>query len=1858
MRQYAKKMRIYAKSLLLKEEIFAESYLNQQPLKSLFMYQSTISPREQEVLRLIAYENTSQEIASKLYISNHTANSHRKNLMSKLDVRNTAGLVRKGFELGLLRVAVCMITLLFVGDASVIAQVLNGNVNYQVRTAGASWQADSDPFSAGIESWDFGQEEINYKVAACVDDNNTSNFLAPDGREDYDDMMTTCGESFLCYFENQNCPTNCNFSFDDLLLNETNRVNGKYDLEWRSWEDDTACCFNSCSFGGEGNPTRDVISSIRDVKDNLPNQWVTTTTTQRANTATYSWKSIWRYTAGRRNSPLQFGLINSGVTKSHANSNRPAPVSTPTDLGYKSDWPTNDQDPTVGIADVTYSFEINDIAKGVSIILNNASFTPRVYLYDNSDNLIASKDQFFFPVNINIVENLCPGTYKVVVEGRSLVSHVGLFTLSVGASSLTLNGGEVTTALTEVCEAAPYSITLTESVPHGSVEGEDPTYQWESKLSTETQWTAIVGKTSNTLELTNQTMGSLDVQYRRKLTYCGVEAYSNIRTVQSISNVITGGTIKHSLDNLYIRRGHEVLSNVVNEVISTGDPLPINYKWIKSKMNRTDTLDNGSGLEVSGGDIYNMSLDLTEPNGEQSDFGFLRLSSNGCDAQAESNRLEFKVLAANGSISGKVSAPNGGSPIRGVSVCATVDGTFGDSVDRTYASVNGAICDTTDAFGDYKIENLYTGNPNNPGVKYNVEPFFLDHVFEKPVASAEGGDSVHVVTLTNNNQAFGKDFEDLTVISVQGNVHHDFSGTNFGKKGVKMYAELLVSGFAVPRDSTTTDADGNYALALPNPGEYIIRPEFDRLIATSNGPLTQEHLFFPEKVERTFVNDTIINFVDQSYETIVIRYGGACERGIGTCLVNLIDRDNNNTIIANQTVGENYTEVLVPARDYNIDILNEGYSLAGGVDESVVEGQLDEMANDSAKVAFDRDSITISITEKPRVSIQGLDNYINPGCAVGTGLHNLPIIEQHRLYPDIKVDVFEGPSDVCPLDTGMLQVIVGTRTLPELTISNGKAKDFLLKGGLPVFTAPYTMAMTISAQDMLNQNSEPITESFVTVGSKSKGTDFLSLSPELPFMILHDPPTDAGTAFWENSRSFSTTSTTYVNHSEGGGAFTKLQVGAKFETGINLFGIHFAIEGEFAALADFDLSAIHTTNSSESTNITTTINKKIETDPSEDFIGDDADIVMTMILAKTFAESDILSQEGCEIKLSTDFAISKDSITATSYRTIRDIKEIIIPDLETVKMNTSDPLEAKAFDFSIQQWRDIIAANEEEKRKAFIDNPSDSIKHIAVGSGVTSSFSEGRETSYSSSFEYYMEVAEEFAVGSKIEVGGSGAENRVYGKFRQQFTTEPSRDTDESESITVGYTLSDDDAGDQYLIGVYEDSRYGTPMFNVLAGSSSCPYVEYNEEEPLVKTHPYSIVPVDETPSIANDVDPTIGTTFQFRIFNHSTSDIDFLLRKDFTFGQSSEVRINSSLSDLVPVTVVPDDNNSSLLVLVAVKRTIFSGPDNETVKVRIAPDCGGSFEGNNEEVLTFTVNYASTISPVTMVTPTPNQIVNIASENLLKIKMTDYVKADFDNLGLQYAKQGSGSLKDAVGFNFVSGDLNNDAVLGSIRDWDLSEVKDDGVYEIKLKTTKNGSAGSNGSGLVSILIDREKPIVFGLPEPIDDHYDQSANDILSVSYNENIRASTSGVMVEIENLITGDIIPATVTIFENRVKIVDNTALSSLPSSAYRVTLSGIEDLAGNPADTYRWVFVVGDYNNINLSCIAELFVGNNNLDQNSINVTSYRARLINSDGVIDGYGTTSYKAQEEVNLDQGFEVTNGGGFEAIIEECTSGGN
>lgn len=53
-----------------------------------------LTKREIDVITLIAEEFTSQEIADKLFLSKHTIESYRKNLIAKLNVRNLAGLTK------------------------------------------------------------------------------------------------------------------------------------------------------------------------------------------------------------------------------------------------------------------------------------------------------------------------------------------------------------------------------------------------------------------------------------------------------------------------------------------------------------------------------------------------------------------------------------------------------------------------------------------------------------------------------------------------------------------------------------------------------------------------------------------------------------------------------------------------------------------------------------------------------------------------------------------------------------------------------------------------------------------------------------------------------------------------------------------------------------------------------------------------------------------------------------------------------------------------------------------------------------------------------------------------------------------------------------------------------------------------------------------------------------------------------------------------------------------------------------------------------------------------------------------------------------------------------------------------------------------------------------------------------------------------------------------------------------------------------------------------------------------------------------------------------------------------------------
>lgn len=83
------------------EELEEKHLSNSSKIEKQVSNLTELSSREKEILVLIAHEYNTAEIAEKTFISLNTVNTHRRNLLSKLNAKNTAGLVKYAVENGL-----------------------------------------------------------------------------------------------------------------------------------------------------------------------------------------------------------------------------------------------------------------------------------------------------------------------------------------------------------------------------------------------------------------------------------------------------------------------------------------------------------------------------------------------------------------------------------------------------------------------------------------------------------------------------------------------------------------------------------------------------------------------------------------------------------------------------------------------------------------------------------------------------------------------------------------------------------------------------------------------------------------------------------------------------------------------------------------------------------------------------------------------------------------------------------------------------------------------------------------------------------------------------------------------------------------------------------------------------------------------------------------------------------------------------------------------------------------------------------------------------------------------------------------------------------------------------------------------------------------------------------------------------------------------------------------------------------------------------------------------------------------------------------------------------------------------------
>ncbi|MEO9533479.1 MAG: response regulator transcription factor [Crocinitomicaceae bacterium] len=100
----------------MKKVLEGESYFSQDVNESLATKNSEIedgksemaifanlTEREIEILKLVALGKTNKEMGEALFISHRTVDTHRTNLMKKLEINNVAGLIRYAFKNGLIQ---------------------------------------------------------------------------------------------------------------------------------------------------------------------------------------------------------------------------------------------------------------------------------------------------------------------------------------------------------------------------------------------------------------------------------------------------------------------------------------------------------------------------------------------------------------------------------------------------------------------------------------------------------------------------------------------------------------------------------------------------------------------------------------------------------------------------------------------------------------------------------------------------------------------------------------------------------------------------------------------------------------------------------------------------------------------------------------------------------------------------------------------------------------------------------------------------------------------------------------------------------------------------------------------------------------------------------------------------------------------------------------------------------------------------------------------------------------------------------------------------------------------------------------------------------------------------------------------------------------------------------------------------------------------------------------------------------------------------------------------------------------------------------------------------------------------------
>ena len=1066
---------------------------------------------------------------------------------------------------------------------------------------------------------------------------------------------------------------------------------------------------------------------------------------------------------------------------------------------------------------------------------------------------------------------------------------------------------------------------------------------------------------------------------------------------------------------------------------------------------------------------------------------------------------------ANGRIRGEVKTPLTNLPIENVEVCAILE----NDIDQ---SAKGTIyCDTTDDQGQYDIRRIYYYEE----ASFRVRPFKENHGFDP------GAFTNQILDL--DNPTLTLDFKDTTSFVVSGNIYQTLNGASCGIGGIQIWVDDTYKGI-------TTDKDGNFFLSVEETGSYVIEPRYPG--HTFDPP--QQEIFVGTEVTGINYEDTRTNFLEGVVE-------GGCNIFIGPAQLRAYSVGDNacvDTTFWTDNTGRYF--VTIPAREYEIEVIQLTPEDGLDIDPDAVISYFNTESADLTDEGQTRDFI---YRRPPSIKITGLPS--NNNCSDLAKA----IVEQKESYLlDIEVRESFGEKS-CPVEEGYVLIFdeVGDKDgdPDTLYLEDGMATYELIPGR-PNIVAPHKKLLQIDAH--VGQETSVWKEELLVTGVRPRDQTFTTVMPEIPLMILHDPPGDASYSFFEEG--FET--------ELGFRIFSQLEGSLKAEAEVKLgmreeIGSIVSIKRENWGIIGGSLEVGARVSTQTELVMTQSTTQQFSTSGNQNITGREGDVYVGAAMNLIYAQADVIevNKNSCSVDKSVDVIMGNDGFSTTFMYTEEHIKNSLIPSLISIRDfyegNQSDS--ATIYDNQINVWQQVLDNNEKSKKKA------QQVENRSFSAGAIYSSSTTSTLSGSAAIEVSAFVESSVWKGAGFEVAGSGANGKATAKLRVEIGATAFGSL--TKTTTTGFVLNDDDPGDFFSVDIKTDPVYGTPVFDLVSGRSSCPHEAGTQprEDLQLLADSYS----------QHNVAADGFAPFQLSLGNISQSDeprtyiLKFLQESN---PNGAVVTIGGSeAQNPIPYTIGAGQQR---LATVTVKR----GPrafDYEGLKFVLTSGCE---DDAIADTVSLSVGFQSAYPAITLAKPLENWVVSGSDNDELLIRFLGYDKNLIKKVQLQYAPKDSYAWSAAQ--DWQSGDLSN-ATDGTTAKWNVNNIPD-GAYDLRIRADYGD--GDMYSIVSTGVIDREAPAVFGLPEPRDGEF--IAGDIISATFDEALDCfSLNPANISFKSLTTNTVYPVEYGCTDRKIIVRPLWNANQHEDEDVEVVLTGIKDMYGNTADPISWKFTIGNNSN-----------------------------------------------------------------------------